>query len=123
MVVISPSRRTVADALDNTTGALITAANPATAGEILQLYANGLGPVTNPQSSGDAASASRWNSRLVGLLAAGVVLGFGLTAVPIVTPQDNLRIAVLAGVPTLAGAWVLARKLRTSNLMAGWGGG
>jgi uncharacterized protein (TIGR03437 family) len=49
---------TVADALDNTTGALITAANPATAGEILQLYANGLGPVTNPQSSGDAASAS-----------------------------------------------------------------
>src|ERR1039458_6499204 len=43
---------TVADALDNTTGALITTVNPATAGEILQLYANGLGPVTNPQSSG-----------------------------------------------------------------------
>jgi uncharacterized protein (TIGR03437 family) len=49
---------TVADALDNTTGALITTVNPATAGEILQLYANGLGPVTNPQSSGDPASAS-----------------------------------------------------------------
>ncbi|MGA3016844.1 MAG: S8 family serine peptidase [Bryobacteraceae bacterium] len=49
---------TVADALDNTTGALITTANPAAAGEILQLYANGLGPVTNPQSSGDSASAS-----------------------------------------------------------------
>jgi|SRR5271157_189498 len=49
---------TVADALDNTTGALITTANPATASEILQLYANGLGPVTNPQSSGDPASAS-----------------------------------------------------------------
>jgi uncharacterized protein (TIGR03437 family) len=49
---------TVADALDNTTGALITATNPAIAGEILQLYANGLGPVTNPQSSGDPASAS-----------------------------------------------------------------
>ena len=49
---------TVADALDNTTGALITTANPATAGEILQLYANGLGPVTTPQSSGEPASGS-----------------------------------------------------------------
>lgn len=71
----------------------------------------------------DPASASRWNARLVGLMSAGVVLGFGLIAAPIVTPQDNLPIAVLAGVPTLAAAWVLARKLRTSNLMAGWGGG
>jgi uncharacterized protein (TIGR03437 family) len=49
---------TVADALDNTTGALITTANPAAAGEVLQLYANGLGPVTNPPSSGDPALGS-----------------------------------------------------------------
>jgi minor extracellular serine protease Vpr len=48
----------VADALDNNTGALITTANPAAAGEILQLYANGLGPVTNPPASGDPALAS-----------------------------------------------------------------
>jgi minor extracellular serine protease Vpr len=49
---------TVADALDNNTAALITTANPATAGEILQLYANGLGPVTNQPASGDPAPAS-----------------------------------------------------------------
>jgi len=49
---------TVADALDNTTGALITTANPAAAGEILQLYANGLGPVSNQPPSGEPASAS-----------------------------------------------------------------
>jgi uncharacterized protein (TIGR03437 family) len=49
---------TVADALDNTTGALITTANPATGDEILQLYANGLGPVTNPPASGEPASGS-----------------------------------------------------------------
>jgi uncharacterized protein (TIGR03437 family) len=49
---------TVADALDNTTGALITTANPATAGEVLQLYCNGLGPVTNPPASGSPALAT-----------------------------------------------------------------
>ena len=49
---------TVADAVDNTTGALITTANPATAGEILQLYCNGLGPVSNQPASGDPASTS-----------------------------------------------------------------
>jgi uncharacterized protein (TIGR03437 family) len=47
---------TVADAVDNTTGAIITASNPATAGEYLQLYCNGLGPVTNQPASGDPAS-------------------------------------------------------------------
>jgi uncharacterized protein (TIGR03437 family) len=49
---------TVADAVDNTTGAIITASNPATAGEILQLYCNGLGPVSNQPPSGDPASTS-----------------------------------------------------------------
>jgi minor extracellular serine protease Vpr len=48
---------TVADAVDNSTGALITTANPAAAGEILQLYANGLGPVTNVPASGEPAGA------------------------------------------------------------------
>ncbi len=47
-----------ADALDNNTYALITTSNPATAGEILQLYCNGLGPVTNQPASGDPASAT-----------------------------------------------------------------
>jgi len=46
---------TVADAVDNSTGVLITTGNPATAGEILQLYANALGPVTNQPASGDPA--------------------------------------------------------------------
>ncbi|HUB83497.1 MAG TPA: S8 family serine peptidase [Bryobacteraceae bacterium] len=45
----------IADALDNNTGALITTSNPATAGEILQLYCNGLGPTTNQPASGDPA--------------------------------------------------------------------
>jgi uncharacterized protein (TIGR03437 family) len=45
----------ISDARDNTTGALITTSNPATAGETLQLYCNGLGPVTNPPPSGSPA--------------------------------------------------------------------
>jgi uncharacterized protein (TIGR03437 family) len=45
----------VADALDNTTYALITTANPATPGEVLQLYCNGLGPTTNQPASGSPA--------------------------------------------------------------------
>jgi uncharacterized protein (TIGR03437 family) len=47
-----------ADAVDNSTGAIITTSSPATAGEYLQLYCNGLGPVTNQPASGDAASAT-----------------------------------------------------------------
>jgi uncharacterized protein (TIGR03437 family) len=49
---------TVADARDNNTGALITTSNPAVAGEELQLYCNGLGPVTNQPASGTAALGS-----------------------------------------------------------------
>jgi minor extracellular serine protease Vpr len=45
----------IADALDNTTYALITTANPAIAGEVLQLYCNALGPVTNQPASGSPA--------------------------------------------------------------------
>ncbi len=45
-------------AQDAITGAQILASNPAHAGEILSLYANGLGPVTNAPASGAPALAS-----------------------------------------------------------------
>ena len=40
-------------AVDATTGTIITAANPAHAGDVVELYANGLGPVNNQPNSGD----------------------------------------------------------------------
>ena len=45
-------------AQDALTGAQILPSNPAQSGEILSLYANGLGPVTNPPASGSAALVS-----------------------------------------------------------------
>jgi minor extracellular serine protease Vpr len=45
-------------AVDATTGSIITAANPAHAGDVVELYANGLGPVNNQPASGDPASTS-----------------------------------------------------------------
>jgi uncharacterized protein (TIGR03437 family) len=45
-------------ARDNTTGSVITASNPAKRGQYIQLYANGLGPVTNQPPDGVAATAS-----------------------------------------------------------------
>ena len=45
-------------AQDALTGVQILAGNPAHSGEILSLYANGLGPVTNTPASGNAALAS-----------------------------------------------------------------
>jgi uncharacterized protein (TIGR03437 family) len=45
----------IADSLDNTTYALISTANPATPGEVLQLYCNGLGPTANQPASGNPA--------------------------------------------------------------------
>lgn len=47
----------VAAALDVNYG-IISASNKATRGDIIQLYANGLGPVTNQPASGDPASSS-----------------------------------------------------------------
>jgi uncharacterized protein (TIGR03437 family) len=44
----------VADALD-TNNQLITSSNPAKRGQIIQLFANGLGPVSNQPASGDPA--------------------------------------------------------------------
>ena len=40
-------------AVNATTGTIITAANPAHAGDVVELYANGLGPVNNQPASGD----------------------------------------------------------------------
>jgi uncharacterized protein (TIGR03437 family) len=48
----------VADAVDNATYKPITSSNPATRGQFIQLYANGLGPVTNTPADGFAASAN-----------------------------------------------------------------
>lgn len=48
----------VADAVDNTTGQIITASNAAKRGQPIQLYANGLGPVQNQPASGDPASTT-----------------------------------------------------------------
>jgi uncharacterized protein (TIGR03437 family) len=49
-------------AQDAITGAQILSSNPAHAAEILALYANGLGPVTNTPASGAPASASPLSS-------------------------------------------------------------
>jgi minor extracellular serine protease Vpr len=45
-------------AVNATTGSIITASNPAHAGDVVELYANGLGPVNNQPASGDPASSS-----------------------------------------------------------------
>jgi uncharacterized protein (TIGR03437 family) len=46
-------------AVDATTNSIITAANPAHAGDVVELYANGLGPVNNPPNSGDPAPVTQ----------------------------------------------------------------
>lgn len=46
-------------AVDATTGSIITAANPARAGDVVELYANGLGPVNNQPNSGDPAPVTQ----------------------------------------------------------------
>jgi minor extracellular serine protease Vpr len=45
-------------AVDATTGTIITAANPAHAGDVVELYANGLGPVNNQPATGAPSSIS-----------------------------------------------------------------
>jgi hypothetical protein len=56
--------------------------------------------------------ARPWRLRVAGLLALSVVLGLGLSIVPIVTRQDNVEIAALTVLPTLAALWVVAGRLR-----------
>ena len=47
-----------ADAVDQTGGFIVTPSNPATAGDYLQLYCNGLGPVNPQPVSGDPAPST-----------------------------------------------------------------
>jgi uncharacterized protein (TIGR03437 family) len=42
-------------AIDATTGQIVTASNPARAGDVVELYANGLGPVNNQPATGDSS--------------------------------------------------------------------
>jgi len=42
--------------IDQTSASIVTASNPAKRGDILQLYVNGLGPVSNTPASGDPAA-------------------------------------------------------------------
>ena len=56
-------------AVTNAAGAPISSSNPATRGDVIVIYANGLGPVDTPQSSGDPASSTK----LVGTLASPAV--------------------------------------------------
>ncbi len=45
-------------AVNATTGTIISASNPAHAGDVVELYANGLGPVNNQPASGDPSPSS-----------------------------------------------------------------
>ncbi len=45
-------------AVNATTGTIVTAANPAHAGDVVELYANGMGPVNNQPASGDPSSVN-----------------------------------------------------------------
>ena len=54
----SGTGRTLLAARDARSGKLISSANPATAGEIVSLYANGLGPVSNQPATGEPAPSS-----------------------------------------------------------------
>jgi hypothetical protein len=62
-----------------------------------------------------AIPARPWRMRVAGLLALSVVLGVGLTIVPIVTRQDNVGIAALTVPATLAALWVVATRLRLAD--------
>ena len=75
-----PASFFVADARDNNTGALIGTANPATAGEVLQLYCNGLGPVSNQPASGDPAP----NSPNLAQTASAVTVSIGGKNAPVI---------------------------------------
>jgi uncharacterized protein (TIGR03437 family) len=54
----SGTGRTLLAARDARSGKLISSTNPATAGEIVSLYANGLGPVDNQPATGEPAPSS-----------------------------------------------------------------
>ncbi len=90
-------------AVTNAAGAAITAGNPAKRGDVIVIYANGLGPVDTPQSSGDPASTTK----LVGTLAGPVVTigGTGATVqfsglAPGFVGLYQVNVLVPAGAPT-----------------------
>ena len=86
-------------------GNLITASNPAVPGQIITLYANGLGPVTNPPASGDPAPASPFSLT---------------TSTPVVTIGSQSAAAPLFSglTPTLAGLYQI-NFMVPQNLPAG----
>jgi hypothetical protein len=60
------------------------------------------------------APAARWRVRVVHALAISVLLGVAIALVPIVSRQDNMRVAWLTALPTLAAAYVAAKNLGRS---------
>ena len=58
----------------------------------------------------------RWRTRVVNLMALSVIVGLGLTVVPLVTHQNNLEIAALTVPPTLAALWAVALRLRLATV-------
>lgn len=60
--------------------------------------------------------AASWRLRVVGLYALSIVVGVGLTLVPIVTRQHNVEIALLVVPPTGAALWIVAGRLRSSRI-------
>jgi uncharacterized protein (TIGR03437 family) len=90
-------------AVTNAAGAAITSANPAKRGDVIVIYANGLGPVDTPQVSGEPASTTK----LVGTQAGPVVTigGTGSTVqfsglAPGFVGLYQVNVLVPAGAPT-----------------------
>jgi uncharacterized protein (TIGR03437 family) len=83
----------IAIGTDTNTYGLITATNPAKRGQVIVLYANGLGPVNNQPASGDPASVSPLST---------------LVSLPAVTiGGQNAAVAYGGLVPSLPGLYQL----------------
>jgi uncharacterized protein (TIGR03437 family) len=103
---------------DAKTGAVITSANPAVPGEIVALYMNGLGPVTNQPASGSPAGSPlsqtttnptvNFGSQQAQVLFSGLAPGFaGLYQVNVVVPAGltgNQQVTVAIGGTTSPAA-------------------
>jgi uncharacterized protein (TIGR03437 family) len=116
--------RRLAAALDENSN-LITAANPARPGAVIQLYANGLGPVSNRPESGRPAAAqplSRTESeplvtidgRRATVLFSGLAPGFAAlyqinVAVPVDTPSGANTVTISVGGATSNDSAIVVR--------------